>query len=209
MNFEDSDFDLQKVSETIFISESWIRSKKLPSPRRFSPCGIGDYSGIASGILELAKTASCGYEGIGEAVKSYIETGKWGRPKVNVAFWLKEFLQIAILYFLSARKTQPYADCTLYEPATTLPDKSNQAVLEWLLKERWDEYLCPLWIKHNALHYCFVESWDMSLHTELQEEKFREAFGKIPDSHFLWTPSGSFYQNHKDEFPYNYFHEAL
>jgi len=205
MKFEDSCFDFQQIFETLFRVEKMLQSK-MPSSRSYSPEYAGDYAGIGSAYMCLSEEVAYGCEGISEIVTSYIQTGKWGRPKTKVAFWLKAFLETLILYFLAARETQPYADCILSLPNRVKPylDKTDQEVLEWFLSERWAEHLAPLWMKNNAPNYVYIESWDMSYHTECSVDKFRNALDEISNSDFLWNMKGSFYQTHKNDFPYYY-----
>lgn len=206
MKFEDSPFDIQRVFETLCRVEKLLHSTKMPSCRSYSPSVSGGSDGIGGGYIYLGEIACDGREGISEAVSTYIQTGKWGRPKTKVAFWLKEFLQTSIRYFLAARETPPYADCTLRQPENVKPalGKTDQEVLEWLLAERWREYMCPLWLKENASTYVYTESWDLDRFSEAEEARFEDAFDKLSDSDFVWTPEGSFFQNHSGDFPYNY-----
>lgn len=206
MKFEDSPFDIQRVFETLYRVEKLLHSTKMPSCRSYSPSVSGGSDGIGGGYIYLGEIAYDGCEGISEAVSSYIQTGKWGRPKTKVAFWLKEFLQTSIRYFLAARKTPPYADCTLRQPENVKPilGKTDQEVLEWLLTERWHEYMCPLWLKENAPSYVYTESWDMDRFSEAERARFRDAFDELADSDFVWNSDGSFFQNHRGDFPYNY-----
>ena len=146
MKFEDSPFDIQRVFETLYRVEKLLHSTKMPSCRSYSPSVSGGSDGIGGGYIYLGEIAYDGCEGISEAVSSYIQTGKWGRPKTKVAFWLKE----------------------------------------------------------NASSYVYTESWDMDRFSEAERARFRDAFDELADSDFVWNSDGSFSQNHRGDFPYNY-----
>ena len=145
MKFEDSPFDFQSVFETLCRVEKLLQLK-MPSCRSYSPYMSGDLDGIESAYIYLGEEVAYVWSEISEAVSLYIQTGKWGRQKKKTAFWLREFLHTSIVYFLAARKMPPYAECTLSIPERVKPclGKTDQEVLEWLLRERWGEYIAPL-----------------------------------------------------------------
>lgn len=192
MKFEDSPFECQWIYDFLLRLEV-ILNGKLPSSRSYSPsfsigngCALEAYEGVSDQAYGIS-------EAIKQAVSVYILTGKWGRIKVKESFWLKAFLFSAHEYIFLALSERVQLGCLRLKKSEAKPsglEKSDQEVLEWLLSERWDEYLLPLWLKRNAMEYIELYSYDCSEDSESDRDSFARKLENIPDEYYLWTKSG-------------------
>ena len=192
MKFEDSDFDCQFCYDVLLRLASLLDGK-LPASKTYSPhVSIGN--GCAEeAYLALSDQAYGQCEKIKQLVALYIQTGKWGRPKAKEAFWLKVFLRSAYDYIYLALDERVQLGCLQLETSKfqlSRLGKEDQEVLEWLLEERWDEYVLPLWLKHHASEYIELYSYDYDEELERDKEVFERKLDDIPKEYYLWSEDG-------------------
>ncbi len=187
MRFENSPFSCQQVYECLLCLD---KMKKFPCSFSYSPSvsvGRLDYREAYLAVLE---EASCISDGLNETVSLYIQKGKWGRPKAKIAFWVKAFHQALNSYIYLALNERVQLGCLkLTKPhiEDLKLGKPTQEVLEWFLKERWGEYLLPLWAKKNAMEYINLYSYDWNDEREEDESDFQNLLKSIHDFFYLWT----------------------